>query len=59
MKQNKKTYSNIKNACKAHREAEIAFYGKIISIRPSVVHKSKKKYDRKNDRKNINLDYYE
>ena len=59
MKNKKKTYNHIKNACKAHREAEIALYGKIISIRPSVVHKSKKKYNRKKDRKNINLDSYE
>jgi len=31
----------------ARRKAEIEQYGKLLSLRPSVVHKSKKKYDRK------------
>lgn len=55
MKSKKKKYNSIKAACKADREREIAFYGKLVSLRPSRTHKSKKMYDRKkykNDLKN-------
>jgi hypothetical protein len=55
MKSKKKKYNSIKAACKADREREIAFYGKLVSLRPSSAHKSKKMYDRKkykNDLKN-------
>lgn len=55
MKSKKKKYNSIKAACKADREREIAFYGKLVSLRPSRAHKSKKMYDRKkykNDLKN-------
>lgn len=55
MKSKKKKYNALKAACKANREREIALYGKLVSIRPSRAHKSKKMYDRKkynNDLKN-------
>lgn len=35
----------------ARRKEEIARYGKIVSLRPSVTHKSKKTYDRKENKK--------
>lgn len=44
----------IKAVRKANREAEIALYGKVISTRPSRIHKSKKAYDR-NKQKNQDL----
>lgn len=56
MKSKKKKYNSIKAACKADREREIAFYGKLVSMRPSRAHKSKKKYDRKKYKNNPNLD---
>lgn len=41
----------IKAVKKADREAEIAKYGKLISMRPTSIHKSKKAYDRKRNKK--------
>lgn len=38
---------------KANRELEIALFGKQVSMRGAVTHKSKKAYDRKRDRKVI------
>lgn len=46
----KKKYNSVKAACKADREREIKAHGKIVSIRPSQVHKSKKKYSRKKNK---------
>ena len=51
----KKKYNSIKAAAKARRNREIELHGKLISLRASSVHKSKKDYDRKQN-KNINLD---
>lgn len=45
----------IKAVKKADRELEIAKYGKLISMRPTSIHKSKKAYNRKNN-KRIELD---
>ena len=41
----------IKAVKKADREIEIAKYGKLISMRPTSIHKSKKAYDRKRNKK--------
>ena len=49
-KQKKKQFSNLKSLLKADREKEIEQYGKQVSMRPSKVHKSKKDYDRKQNR---------
>lgn len=49
-KPKKKHFSNLKSFLKADREKEIAQYGKQVSMRPSKVHKSKKDYDRKQNR---------
>ena len=43
-------FSNLKSLLKADREKEIEQYGKQVSMRPSKVHKSKKDYDRKQNR---------
>lgn len=37
----------------ARRKQEIEQYGKMVSLRPSVVHKSKKIYNRKNNKKEL------
>lgn len=37
----------------ARRKMEIEQYGKILSLRPSVCHKSKKAYDRKQNKKEV------
>lgn len=37
----------------ARRRMEIEQYGRILSLRPSVAHKSKKKYDRKVMKKEV------
>ena len=50
MKNKKKTYNHIKNACKAHREAEIALYGKTICH--TRVERNPKAYSRKIKHKN-------
>ena len=41
----------IKAIKKADREEEIAKYGKQISMRPTSIHKSKKAYNRKNNKR--------
>ena len=46
----KKQFSNLKSLLKADREKEIEQYGKLVSMRPSKVHKSKKDYDRKRNK---------
>ena len=40
----------MKALLKADREREIETYGKQVSLRPSLVHKSKKDYDRKKNK---------
>lgn len=42
----KKRNQNLCFAQDARRKNEIAQYGKLISLRPAVTHKSKKAYDR-------------
>ena len=49
-KPKKQQFSNLKSLLKADREKEIEQYGKQVSMRPSKVHKSKKDYDRKQNR---------
>ena len=49
-KNKKKQFSSVKALLKADREKEIEQYGKQVSMRPSKVHKSKKDYDRKQNR---------
>lgn len=44
---------NFNFAQNARRQNELQQYGKIISLRPSISHKSKKSYDRKNNKKEI------
>lgn len=44
---NKKKKSNISLAEKVRREKEIKDYGKMVSLKPSIVQKSKKDYSRK------------
>ena len=46
----KQKFSSVKALLKANREKEIEQYGKQVSMRPSKVHKSKKDYDRKQNR---------
>ena len=43
----------IKAVRKADREREIEMHGKVISIKPSKTHKSKKAYDRKKNKRII------
>ena len=50
----KKKYNAEKVFEKIRRENEIKTFGKILSLRPSKVHESKKRYKRN---KKINLDY--
>lgn len=49
-KQKKKQYTTLKARLKADREKEIEQYGKLVSMRPSKVHKSKKDYERKRNK---------
>jgi len=46
MKKKKKKYNSEKVFEKIRREDEIKTFGKILSLRPSKVHESKKKYKR-------------
>lgn len=48
-----KKYSSQKLSESIRREREISEYGKLLSLRPSKVHDSKKKYKRN---KKVNLD---
>ena len=47
-KTKKKNIENVTLAEKVRRETELKEYGRILSLRPSVVHKDKTKYNRKN-----------
>jgi hypothetical protein len=42
----RKKYNSLKAAELIRRETEISKYGKLLSLRPSVIHESKKKYKR-------------
>lgn len=56
-KKKKKVTTNMNLAEKVRRENELEAYGRILSLRPSVEHKSKKTYSRKEKHKNeINSD---
>ena len=56
-KKKKKVMTNMNLAEKVRRENELEAYGRILSLRPSVEHKSKKTYSRKEKHKNeINSD---
>jgi hypothetical protein len=56
-KKTKKKPTNLNLAEKVRRENELETYGRILSLRPSVEHKSKKIYNRKEKHKNeINKD---
>lgn len=52
MKAKKKT-KNFNFQEDARRKMEIEQYGKLLSLRPSVCHKSKKVYDRKQNKKEV------
>jgi hypothetical protein len=47
-KTKKKKIENVTLAEKVRRETELKEYGRILSLRPSVVHRDKTKYNRKN-----------
>lgn len=49
-KRKKQKFSSVKALLKADREKEIEQFGKQVSMRPSLVHKSKKDYDRKKNK---------
>ena len=55
VKKKKKKFNSVTAAAKARRDEEIKLYGKLVSRRASVTHKSKKDYNRKYN-KIINLD---
>ena len=46
-KTKKKKIENVTLAEKVRRENELKEYGRILSLRPSLVHKDKTKYNRK------------
>ena len=46
----------IKAVRKADREREIEMYGKVISIKPSKIHKTKKAHDRAKEKNRKNFD---
>ena len=50
-KKKKKKYSSQKTLEGIRRSKELQEYGRILSLRPSVVHKDKKKYTRKQKHK--------
>ena len=53
MKKKKKKKVNVKTlAEKVRRENELKEYGRILSLRPSIIHKDKTKYNRKTKHKN-------
>lgn len=52
----KKKYNSIIVACQIDRQREIDAYGKMVSMRPSKVHNSKKKYNRA-ENKNFEKNY--
>ena len=47
-KTKKKKIENVTLAEKVRRETELKEYGRILSLRPSVAHRDKTKYNRKN-----------
>lgn len=49
--QMKKPFNSLKAAMGIARKNEIEKYGKLVSLRPSVTHKDKKKYTRKTKHK--------
>ena len=49
-KRKEQHFSSVNALLKADREKEIRQYGKLVSMRPSKVHKSKKDYDRKKNK---------
>jgi hypothetical protein len=51
-KTKKKKIENVTLAEKVRRENELKEYGRILSLRPSVVHRDKTKYNRKSKHKN-------
>ncbi len=52
MKKKKKKVMNVKTlAEKVRRENEIKEYGRILSLRPSIIHADKTKYNRKTKHK--------
>jgi len=51
-KTKKKKIENVTLAEKVRRENELKEYGRILSLRPSLVHKDKTKYNRKTKHKN-------
>lgn len=51
-KKKKKIYSQQKTAESIRRQKELEEYGKILSLRPGIEHKSKKIYSRKQKHKN-------
>lgn len=48
---------NTRFAERARRENEIEQYGRMVSLRPSVVHNAKKNYSRKDKSWKRNLDF--
>lgn len=46
-KKKKKTWNSLKTSEAIRREDEIKAYGKLVSLRPGKIMKSKKQYDRK------------
>ena len=50
----RKKYSSQKASESIRRGSEISEYGKLLSLRPSKVHESKKKYKRQPKHKNDN-----
>lgn len=52
---NKKKYDDVKATAAARRKKEIEEYGKLVTRRSSIAHKSPKDYNRKNNKK-IDLD---
>ena len=51
-KTKKKKIENVTLAEKVRRETELKEYGRILSLRPSVAHRDKSKYNRKSKHKN-------
>lgn len=51
----KKRNQNLKFAESARRKNEIEQYGKLLSLRPSVVHNSKKTYNRQKNKKEASI----
>lgn len=52
----RKKYNNQKVSELIRREQEISMYGKLLSLRPSKIHESKKKYRRNQKHKKSDAD---